>query len=124
MSTYYFTKPAKTARDARIKHEALALRALHHKHAAKAARLAHLLHMVSKHLLNLHKKIHKDAIAIVGEYYKTIIKSASTSMVPWPIRPRTAIYPPVRASSIRRAPWPPTRATRPRLRCHDSIRKL
>ncbi len=61
MSTYYFTKLIKTARDARIKQEALALRAVHLKQAAMAARLAHLS-------INLHKEMHMEARAIAGEY--------------------------------------------------------
>jgi hypothetical protein len=49
--------------------------------------------MVSKNLLNLHKKLHKEAIAIAGDPTKGIIRSASNSTAPWPIRPRMEIYP-------------------------------
>jgi hypothetical protein len=70
MTTYHSIKPTKTAGDSRIKHQVYALHAVHHKHAAKATRLTHLLHMVSRNLLNLHKKFHKEAIAVAGKHYK------------------------------------------------------
>jgi hypothetical protein len=43
-------------------------------YALKAARLAHILHMVTKNLLNLHKKRHKEASPIVRKEYTTIIR--------------------------------------------------
>jgi hypothetical protein len=70
MGTYPFVKPAKTARDERIKQSVRELHAVHHTHAAKAACLAHLLHMVSNTLLSLHKKMHKEAIAVADMHYK------------------------------------------------------
>ncbi len=51
-------------------HRLLALRAIHHKNAAKAARLALIIHGASKSLLDLHAKMHREAIAVAGAHYK------------------------------------------------------
>ena len=56
--------------DGRHNHRLLALRAIHHKHAAKAARLALIIHGASKSLLNLHAKMHREAIVVAGAHYK------------------------------------------------------
>ncbi len=100
----------KAAHAARIEHQALARRVVQHKHAAKAARLAHLLHLVSKICLTFTSR---RRASLPARTTQRISKSASTSMVPWPIRPSAAISPPVWASlisSIRRAPWRPNAA--------------
>jgi hypothetical protein len=65
-------QPYQTSQDStRHAHQqvVLTLGVVHHRHAAKAEHLVHLLHLVSKNLLNLHKQMHKEAVAIAGECY-------------------------------------------------------
>jgi hypothetical protein len=47
----------------------LTLRVVHHWHTARVARLAYFLHLLSKNLLNVHKQMHKEAVAMAGKCY-------------------------------------------------------